>query len=75
MSADDAVDVMLLLDDLCAQLGFCLSPAERSRLCASPPADAESFTDAVFVAEGMDPQADKRLRNSVHQRVLHAFQH
>ncbi|MFE9575411.1 hypothetical protein ACFYO1_03425 [Nocardia sp. NPDC006044] len=70
----DGLDVATLLDNLCAELGFCLPPEEQSRLRVSPPADIDAFTDAVFVAEGMDPHGDKRLRELVRQKVLHAFQ-
>ncbi|MFG1798408.1 hypothetical protein [Nocardia sp. NPDC049149] len=64
-----------LLDNLCVDLGFCLPLDEKSRLCTSPPKDVDSFTDAVFVAEGMDPSGDKRLRELVRQKVMHAFHH
>ncbi|WP_069160175.1 hypothetical protein [Nocardia altamirensis] len=69
-----AEDVAFLLDNLCVELGFCLPPDERSRLCTAPPTDADSFTDAVFIAEGMDPNEDKRLRELVRQKVMRAFQ-
>ncbi|MFI6996616.1 hypothetical protein [Nocardia sp. NPDC050175] len=72
MSADD-VDVAFVLDNLCVELGFCLPVDEKSRLCASPPTDVDSFTDAVFVAEGMDPNEDKRLRELVRQKIMRAF--
>ncbi|WP_194815806.1 hypothetical protein [Nocardia sp. XZ_19_385] len=73
MGADD-VDVAFLLDNLCVELGFCPPLDEKSRLCASPPKDVDSFTDAVFVAEGMDPNEDTRLRKLVRQKVMRAFQ-
>jgi hypothetical protein len=59
-----------LLGDLCIDLGFCLPEEERARLRASPPADLDSFTDAVIVAEGLDPAViEKRLRAQVRERV------
>ncbi|MFC9434788.1 hypothetical protein [Nocardia sp. NPDC057030] len=70
----DGIDVASVLDNLCVELGFCLPPDEQSRLCASPPPDVEAFTDAVFSAEGMNPNQNKHLRESVRQRVIRAFQ-
>jgi len=59
-----------LLDLLCVELGFCLSPAEHARLASSPPSSVKAFTDAVFVAEGLDPvTADRHLWRQVRDRV------
>ena len=64
----------LLLDRLCTDLGFCLPPAEHARLVESPPTSVRAFTDAVFLAEGLDPQlADKRLWRQVRDRVAEYF--
>jgi hypothetical protein len=54
-----------LLDELCVRLGFCLPPNDQRRLQASPPTEVEAFTDAVFVAEGMDPRGHPNLRKQV----------
>lgn len=63
-----------LLDRLCTELGFCLPPAEQARLAASPPASVRAFTDAIFIAEGLDPQlADKHLWRQVRDRVQEYF--
>lgn len=64
----------LLLDKLCTELGFCLPPEQYARLAASPPASVRAFTDAVFLAEGLDPQlADKPLWRQVRDRVIEHF--
>jgi len=64
-----------LLDLLCVKLGFCLPPDERRRLCTCPPSSVESFTDAVFRAEGMDPDvADRHLHRQVRDFVRSAFE-
>ncbi|MFI0729150.1 hypothetical protein ACH4S9_08995 [Streptomyces sp. NPDC021225] len=47
-----------LLYELCVDLGFCLPPHEQRRLREAPPADADEFTDAVFRAEGLDPNGE-----------------
>ena len=63
-----------LLWDLCVKLGFCLSPAEQTRLKNDPPADVQSFTDAVFVAEGLDPiLVNDVLYRQVKEMVVIAF--
>lgn len=63
-----------LLDTLCVRLGFCLPPVEMHRLCQHPPADVQAFTDAVFIAEGMDPElADRHLYRQVRDLVRMAF--
>jgi hypothetical protein len=68
------MEVDRLLNDLCVDLGFCLPQEERQRLATSPPATVKSFTDAVFIAEGLDPlSADRHLWRQVRDRVAGAF--
>jgi hypothetical protein len=66
-------NVESLLYELCVDLGFCLPPDERIRLRDSPPRDVDAFTDAVFVAEGLDPRLDTWLRRQVRERVVRHF--
>jgi len=54
-----------LLNELCVRLGFCLPPVDQARLTDSPPTNVNAFTDAVFIAEGMDPNANPHLRQQV----------
>ena len=64
-----------LLDDLCVELGFCLPPDEYARLASSPPMSTEAFTNAVFVAERLDPLSpEKELWRTVHSRVTRCFE-
>ena len=64
-----------LLNDLCVDLGFCLPPDEYARLLASPPDSVQAFTNAVFMAEGLDPQfANKHLWRAVQDRVTKYFE-
>jgi hypothetical protein len=71
------VDVRGLLTELCVDLGFCLPPEEGTRLEASPPTTVDGFTDAVWIAEGMEPASTdprlQRLREQVRERVARAF--
>jgi len=65
----------VLLDQLCVELGFCLPPNDRTRLVAEPPDSVKAFTDAVFTAEGLDPDlADSDLYRQVQAEVAKAFQ-
>ena len=67
-------EVVRLLNELCRGLGFCLPPEDNENLRANPPTDADAFTDAVFLAEGMDPRlADGDLWRTVRGRVIDAF--
>ncbi|RSN51860.1 hypothetical protein DMH08_29760 [Actinomadura sp. WAC 06369] len=67
-------DVASLLRDLCIELGFCLPPEDHAALCASPPPDADAFTEAVFRAEGMDAEPHETLWQQVHERVARTFE-
>jgi len=69
----DATKVERLLSELCVELGFCLPPLEQARLQNSPPQDVDAFTDAVFLAEGLNPQYEKQLRRQVRDRVAKHF--
>jgi hypothetical protein len=63
-----------LLDELCAELGLCLPPAERARLSKRPIFNIDHFVDAVLLAEGLDPElADKQLFRRVRERVARLF--
>jgi hypothetical protein len=45
------------------------------RLAENPPGDVRSFVDAVFTAEGMNPEmADRHLYRQVTKVVREAFQ-
>ena len=68
-------DVDALLDELCVGSGFCLPPDARARLRDAPPPGTDAFTDAVLVAEGLDPLLDKDLRRGVRAMVARHFAH
>jgi hypothetical protein len=70
----NSTQVSWLLHRLCVQFGFCLPPTEHERLVEEPPGDPDSFTRAVFVAEGLDPAfADKRLYRKIKRVVEEEF--
>ena len=63
-----------LLGKLCVQLGLCIPPDEWLRLATEPPSEAIAFTDAVFLAEGLDPAtADRHLYRQARDIVIEAF--
>jgi hypothetical protein len=62
-------DIERLLDELCIRLGLCLSPDDVRRLEEAPPGDADSFTDAVFEAEGMGDMTGTDIRRQVREVV------
>ena len=67
-------EVDYLLTKLCVDLGFCLPPGVWANFQEMPPNDIDSFTDAVIVAEGLDPgYIDRSLRSEVRQLVAESF--
>jgi hypothetical protein len=69
-----ASEVESLLSKLCVDLGFCLPPSAQEQLKENPPTDAKGFTDAVFIAEGLDPfAANRHLYRQVKSMVADAF--
>jgi hypothetical protein len=69
-------EVASLLDRLCANAGFCLPSAEHDKLLENPPGDPAAFTDAVFLAEGLDPQtAQLSLYRGILNFVTAVFRH
>lgn len=65
-----------LLEKLCVDKGFCLPPAEHNKLLENPPEDPVAFTDAVFWAEGLNPQTARRdLYREVLDFVIATFRH
>jgi hypothetical protein len=68
-SPGKATNVELLLRELCEELGFSLPPRRLAHFEELAPRGIDAFTDAVFVAEGLDPHGDGPLRNQVRARV------
>jgi hypothetical protein len=63
-----------LLDEVCVNLGFCLPPAEQTRLRHFPPGSIDAFADEIFLAEGLNPRlADKKLWMQVRDVVVKHF--
>jgi hypothetical protein len=73
MSRPSGSEVEALLDELCTSVGLCVSHKDRARLVQSPPASVDSFTDAVFAAEGLDPRFHGHLHHRVRMCVVRWF--
>ena len=70
MAFKDATRVDALLSDLCTSKGICLAPDDYDELVSNPPADVETFVDAILVADGHDPvMVDKQVRRWVTESV------
>ena len=60
---------------LCMDLGFCLRRDYIARLLGDQPEDVYSFTNAVFAAEGLNPErADRDQWRRVRAYVAAAFE-
>jgi len=68
------MDFGRLLEDLCVRLGYCLPPEAKDRILSDPPKSVDAFTDAVAMAEGLDPIAmATEQRQQVRRLVAAAF--
>lgn len=57
-------DLDVLLDDLCREWGFCTRLNGRQLIAETGSIDAETFAQAVLVAEGLNPEYEVRwMRN------------
>jgi len=62
-----------LLSKLCVDYGICL-PMASAHLGTPAPADIDSFTNAVFSAEGLSPEGvDRHLYRQARAQVAEAF--
>ncbi len=64
-----AIAVQRLLDELRTDFGFVVSARDQKRLRQWSRSDVGAFTDAVFVAMGLDPSLFSNLRGQVRARV------
>jgi len=51
------IQVDRLLDELCVELGFCVSPTTRVRLQRQPEPGIAAMTECLFRAKRINPQA------------------
>ena len=61
------------LNQLCVDLGFCLSPPDVQDIISKKSLSADSFTRLVFKAEGMDPEMELSLFRQVKRRFSDRF--
>ncbi|HEY3783903.1 MAG TPA: hypothetical protein VGL55_01325 [Steroidobacteraceae bacterium] len=65
------MEVQSLLNKLCIDAGFYLRPQAQEKLRTDPPTDPTAITNAVFLAEGLNPElAERGLHRGVHEAVV-----
>ena len=62
-----------LLSKLCVRFGFCLDSDDIYKLCAAPPTDIDSFTEAALTAEGYGYTKSDDLCKAARDVVAQAF--
>ena len=70
----DRKDVEWLLEDLCVELGFSMAVREPDRFVELVERGPEAFSDAVLIAEGLDPRLEKRWRRDLRDFVSARFE-
>ncbi len=66
-------ELQSLLDELCIDSGFCLSPKDQQRLISADYYDADQFTYEVLKAEKMNPDLHKTLKRQIKHRFINRF--
>jgi hypothetical protein len=62
--------IAALLEELCVRYGYCLPRDKADAIVAEPPADPQSFVDAVLKAEGLKlALVDRRTRGVLSEVV------
>lgn len=62
--------VRSLLDGLCVDWGFCIPSADANRLTGLTQLEAEQFARDVLLAEGMDPDLERRWLVALESRFV-----
>lgn len=64
------IEVPTLLDELCVNMGICLSPRDRSRISITRFRDVDALEMAVLNAERLDPlKMDRKLRHDLRETI------
>jgi hypothetical protein len=66
-------DLNNLLANLCQQMGFCIPPSDRDRICTSQRIDADEFAFEVLRAEGFDPRYEHEWFREIKQFFVERF--
>ena len=73
-TALEPAELETLLADLCVGYGFCLPSQEHDKLLANPPQELIAFVNAIFIAEGLNPDtANRSTYRAVRDRVAASF--
>lgn len=66
--------IQTLLDELCVELGFCLSPDEQEASLAASAGDIDRFVERVFIAAGIEPDRSSSLYAQARDQVASVFE-
>jgi hypothetical protein len=62
-----------LLQELCADWGFCIPSADAQRIASTKTLTADQFAHAVLTAEGFVAEYEKRWFEQIRQRFVDRF--
>jgi len=66
-------DLRQLLDELCVEWGFCVSPGAYDQIARRSSVTAEEFASVVVQAEGMNPEYEKKWFRTIRDRFVEQF--
>lgn len=70
---DDSQRVVFILEELCADFGFCNAARSPEQFAEIAHRGIDAFTDAVLEAEGGGPEVAKRFRASLRDCVARHY--
>lgn len=62
-----------LLDQLCVDLGFCLSGEDQLRIASIDSWSAEAFANELIASEGLNPEYEARWRKEIMRKFIAYF--
>lgn len=66
-------DILVLLDKLCLESGFCIPPVDAVRISQSASLTADEFASEVLRAEGMNPEYELSWYRAIRKCFIEVF--
>ena len=66
-------EITYLLNELSTELGFCLPLDEKVKIASNKAINAEHFTKEVLIAEGMNPEYEKKWFSQIKSKFIEKF--
>jgi hypothetical protein len=66
-------DINILIDKLCAEQGFCLSPQVVKDILLKDHISADEFTKYILMGEGMDPSYELEHFRNIKKKFTDIF--